>query len=344
MPKRVASLLDAIPIVQSTADRAALFPTPDIDQRVHNKQTAAIERWTGSAWVTDFGGAAPPGGQLIRMLEFRAMPENGAFNDGDPISSIFGWGRGNSPAPLTGAAPWGYLQGNSPDPLTFKKVDGRPCFQIAVTLNNHHTSPVFRPFGFGRFALDFQSTFHGTTGTIIPGVTSPLATIHSCWFRKINSGDGSSARLGFGFADNTIVYSSRPVSRIGLHGDGVGGYRYGSLNCPDGGAAGANGDTDIDAGGDGFIQPADLVAPGANWWRTDIKIVPATPTTNAMWGAYHNGTLLKTWTNVNNFPRGTQQSSVADFTRIEATLRAFDLIPGLYMFDWRVIITEDLSL
>lgn len=52
----LAQLLDTIPVVQSTGDRGRRFPTPASDQRVHNKQTGDIERWTGSAWVVDFAG------------------------------------------------------------------------------------------------------------------------------------------------------------------------------------------------------------------------------------------------------------------------------------------------
>lgn len=45
-----------IPVVQSTVDRGVLFPTPQVNQRVHNLQTSRIERWTGTHWVTDSFG------------------------------------------------------------------------------------------------------------------------------------------------------------------------------------------------------------------------------------------------------------------------------------------------
>lgn len=58
-PPNTALDTAVIPVVLTTAARTAAFPSPVTNQRVHNLQTAAIERWNGSAWVTDFaaGGA-----------------------------------------------------------------------------------------------------------------------------------------------------------------------------------------------------------------------------------------------------------------------------------------------
>jgi hypothetical protein len=289
-----------------------------------------------------FGGAvASP-----TFTEFRVIPEGhgAALNSGDPIDFVTGYARNNSQQSVVANVLFFPLQGNSPDSPLFRFIDGRPVLSIEVSLINHHTSLVFRPFAVGgRYPLDFFGTFHNTSGVIGTGTgkpPSPLATSISAWLRKQVGGDSSSARFTFGFADNTVVYSSLPVARIGLIGDGAGGYRYGSVNCPDGINGTANGDTDIDAGS---IQPADLVAPSTNWWHTRIKIVPATPTSAAKWGVYHNGTLLQTFVNTANFPRGSQ-GTTHDFTRIEATIRAFDNIKGLYIHDLRVKEEEDLTL
>ncbi len=56
----------AVPVVATTADRATAFPSPTTNQRVHNLQTGAIERWNGSAWVTAFSAAGVP---LVANLE-----------------------------------------------------------------------------------------------------------------------------------------------------------------------------------------------------------------------------------------------------------------------------------
>lgn len=49
-----------IPVVSGSSERAALFPSPKDDQRVFNKTTGNIERWSGFAWLVDFFGAAAP--------------------------------------------------------------------------------------------------------------------------------------------------------------------------------------------------------------------------------------------------------------------------------------------
>ena len=54
MPE-LAKRLDGIPLVTTTAERGTLYPSPATGQRVQNLQTAAIERWTGTAWVVDVG-------------------------------------------------------------------------------------------------------------------------------------------------------------------------------------------------------------------------------------------------------------------------------------------------
>src|SRR6266545_3481501 len=54
---QLSNLIDAIPVVQSTADRGNRFANPATDQRVFNKGTGNTERWTGAAWVVDSGGA-----------------------------------------------------------------------------------------------------------------------------------------------------------------------------------------------------------------------------------------------------------------------------------------------
>lgn len=51
----LAKQVDGIPVVQTTAERAVLFPSPEPNQRVHNLETGSIERWTNGGWASDFG-------------------------------------------------------------------------------------------------------------------------------------------------------------------------------------------------------------------------------------------------------------------------------------------------
>lgn len=52
--------IDTIPLVASTAERAGKFPNPSVGQRVQNAGTGAIERWNGTAWVTDIPFGTSP--------------------------------------------------------------------------------------------------------------------------------------------------------------------------------------------------------------------------------------------------------------------------------------------
>lgn len=47
-----------IPVVASTAERDSLFATPNTDQRVFNKTSGSVERYSGTAWVIDGDGAS----------------------------------------------------------------------------------------------------------------------------------------------------------------------------------------------------------------------------------------------------------------------------------------------
>ena len=69
----LAPYLDGIPVVADAATRDAKFPLPtrSQDQRCFNKGTGNVERWTGSAWVTDLTGS---GGIVTRYSLLRLFP------------------------------------------------------------------------------------------------------------------------------------------------------------------------------------------------------------------------------------------------------------------------------
>ena len=46
-----------VPVVATTAARNVSYPAPATDQRVFNKGTGNVERYTGTAWVTDITGS-----------------------------------------------------------------------------------------------------------------------------------------------------------------------------------------------------------------------------------------------------------------------------------------------
>jgi len=125
--------------------------------------------------------------------------------------------------------------------------------------------------------------------------------------RKVLAGDDTMARQFLGFANVTDPDFGKRSCMVGLLGDGAGGFRFGSLNCPEApGGATQNGETDIDA--DPF-QPAGLVAPGASAFRVDIKMCPPTHLdTVGRIGCYLNGVLQKEYTAEANLPRASRTS------------------------------------
>jgi hypothetical protein len=275
----------------------------------------------------------------------------GGLNDGDGI-----------PAPAAGFP--GFARFQTVDPsfnyvmllptaggtiVQSRMLDGR---RVASWFNlaGNNSVWLFRPGGGVPWFLDFGSPlFQPLTSPLLGLLPAPQfgwATEVMAWCRKLNAGDGSSCRMGFGFANNTVTSPSGPIPRCGLMGDGAGGYRYGSVNCPDGLIGGANADGDFDVNPS---QPADLVAPGANWWHTRLKMIPALPNQSARWAAYHNGGPARLFTQEANFPRGHQTTN-DHYGRIEATLWNFSgdvgglHVPELCFWGVRVLFHDDYSI
>jgi hypothetical protein len=69
---QLATLQDAIPVVTSTADRNARFPSPMPNQRVENLETGNIERFGSAGWATDFAGQSLAGAFVVKAAPFGA--------------------------------------------------------------------------------------------------------------------------------------------------------------------------------------------------------------------------------------------------------------------------------
>lgn len=236
--------------------------------------------------------------------------------------------------------------------LQFTDVDDRRSILLKPgtpndAANSVHTHFMVNPLGGTegvRQFVDFRETFGAVAGTLLDQAQfKPPAWSIAAWVRKETSGDTTHARVGFGFGDEALVFASALVSRIGMFGDGVSGFRFGSLNCPDGLGAGDNASTDIDTGAE---QPAEMVSPGTNWFHVRIKMVPPTPEQSGRWGAYLNGVLKKTFTTQANFPRGSQATD-RNYRLIQPALFAFadaSQIPGILLHDLRITVEDDWSL
>lgn len=66
------------PLVRNTAERDAMFPAPAINFRVHNLQTATLQRFTGPGWVDDFFAGSLATGTpalLVNGVQVLAQPQ-----------------------------------------------------------------------------------------------------------------------------------------------------------------------------------------------------------------------------------------------------------------------------
>jgi hypothetical protein len=298
---------------------------------------------------TGVGGTG--GAALASWIQYQILP-NGGINDGDTPGG-----------PLHGRARFGQLAGDNVTPVLFQPggtlgnwtlriLDNRRCIQCVPTVALD-TTFFLRPNGSTEpNQVDFRDTFPANvTGAIGANVPAQPAYEIQAWVRKVAAGDGSDCRFFLGFAYTRILSPSGNVVRVGLLGDGLGGYGFGSVNAPDGIAvSGDNTPTDHDVN---FTQPAELLNAVllTNWFHVRIKMVPPTPTVGGKWGAYLNGTLVATFTTTANFPRGYNSGggTVNDnYREIECGLGTyFDsviVVPSPALYDMRVTVTDDLTL
>lgn len=78
----IAQRLAGIPIVRNNAERDAIFPSPDLRQRVDNLFTGSIQRWNGTAWIdVYFAGALSTGtpSTLVNDALILAQPQANNF-------------------------------------------------------------------------------------------------------------------------------------------------------------------------------------------------------------------------------------------------------------------------
>lgn len=187
---------------------------------------------------------------------------------------------------------------------TWALVEGRACRIVRPSLVTGQLC-LIRPNALDT-VIDWRPTFAaGGLGALeASGGIPALCANHAAWLRRVNVADTTSARQCFGFeVDNaTPLGATATVARVGLIGDGATGYRFASVNCPDGAAAGVNATTDRDANS---VQPLALVNPGAKWFHVRIKVLPPTPEIGARVACYLNSRLAALFTLAANLPRGT---------------------------------------
>lgn len=292
--------------------------------------------------MIETGGAAIPqivGVQsLARYFEWLSLPF------ADPAGAV--WSRGamvrGSGSSQTGAIglPWNLLGGQGAIVNTGIDNWRTILFRSAAAADcTYFFDPNTNTGGF----IDFQPTFPPNIGSMsVP--PSVLAVSLSAWIRKQTAGGATSSRQTFGWFSGNATSTSGGTARAGLIGDGVLGFQFGSVNCPDSStSAPEGGASDIDAGS---IQPAGLVNPAAKWFHVRIKIIPPTPAGSlGRWAAYLNGRLIKVFDQEANFPRRTGLATVA-YARSYPFIGVWRMpvLEGIHVHDLRVWLEDDLLL
>lgn len=273
---------------------------------------------------------------LSRRAEWRSMIEHLGI-DGSAVNL-----NGLVTDSLAPSAMW-RVQVASGDalPVSFR-ADFRTLWDFSTGAAAASKRLIFRPYLNGTHSWGWGQVFPGLSGASIPGATprAPSLTI-SAWLRKKIAGDATHAKRGIGFASTIVMAPSNGVAMCGLFGDGVTGFRFGSVNCPDGQAAGEIAANAIDAGA---VQPAELVSPGVTWFHVAIRLFPPGPGEPGKWAGYLNGRLIKVFDQLANLPRGGGGVSAGrEFSTVEPGILAYGdaaAINGYLVWDARVTIDD----
>jgi hypothetical protein len=274
-----------------------------------------------------------------RYLEWLSLPY--ADNQGAV------WSRSayivDSGSAMTGSygIPWNLLGGQAA--LVQRTVDEWPTILVRPAAAADCTY-LFGPQGLTGAAIDFSENFPLVAGGVAPdGVPSPLATSVSAWIRKETAAAATSARQTFGWAALDVTSTSGNTPRAGLIGDGLLGFRFGSVNCPQVANPVENGIADIDANA---VQPPELVNPGARWFHVRVKIIPASASGNGRWGAYLNGSLVASFATAVNFPRRAGSLAAPGYQRTHPFVGMWrnPNLDGFHVHDLRVVMEDNLVL
>ncbi len=298
--------------------------------------------------MIDVTGAALPssGGQatLLRWQEWIVIP---GWHLGAPDTNWTGFAVARHlPVNLGAGNVWRTLGNIS---AVFRVIDAKQVLDVQPAIGAGGTREVVHVFDptLSLSPIDFHASW-GPALELAPAVQPALAVSLMAWVRKKNPGDAPGARQFFGFLNQGDVNWSRRCARLGLAGDGVGGFRFQSNNCP-GAPAGANenAQTDVDANA---VQPAVLVAPGVNWFHVRLKAIPATESAPGRFLAFLNGRLVATFSLAANLPQSSRSAIdvlQAAFWPIMPAICAWGhpdtvtLDPGYYLRDVRVRYEED---
>lgn len=293
-------------------------------------------------WETT--GAANPvllgGESLTFRAEWRSIYD--VTVDGSP-ANLNGTVQNLSGAPQV---MWRVMAGSGDATPLILAANFRKMWNFDTALGAASRRIIFRPYLNGINSLGWSDVFPALAGSAIAAnVARPPAVTISAWIRKNAAGGVTDAKRGIGFGSNIVIAPSAGVPMCGLFGDGVQGFRFGSIGCPDGAGAGEIAQSAIDANS---VQPAELVSPGANWFHVKVKLIPPAPGIPGIWAAYLNGQLIRVYSTLTNFPRGGGGVSAGrEFFGVEPGIYAYAdaarAITSFLVWDARVRIADDWS-
>jgi hypothetical protein len=294
--------------------------------------------------MIEVSGAAVPtliGGEyLTKRVEQRSIIEHLGV-DGSVVNLNGLWEHNTLPQAM-----WRVMVASGDAaPVSFR-ADTRTFWDWGTALGAVSKRLIWRPLLNGLHSWGFADVFPATAGNALPfGITRASAIVISAWVRKKAAGDVTDAKRGIAFGSNIVMAPSRGVPMCGFFGDGAQGYRFGSINCPDGTAAGEIAQNQIDANS---VQPPELVSPGVAWMHVRLKMIPPTVATTGRIACYLNGQLVVTYTTLTNLPRGGGGVSAGrEFSAVEPGVYCYGdaarAITGFLTWDIRVSLMDDFS-
>lgn len=173
-----------IPIVLTTAQRDEDFPAPLDNQRVQNLETAAIERWTGSAWVVDVNTGVGGAVEDLAPGTFGANETPGPYTFTDGLTVLNGLLMGSSATIPVPAGEWAASITGVPD--TDTPANALAGFAIGTSVS-----------AFNATAISTGVTLSSTTTA---GAPHPMTLVYSTLTLnalEVTFGANDSAGTGF---------------------------------------------------------------------------------------------------------------------------------------------------
>lgn len=275
---------------------------------------------------------------LTKRLEMRSMIEHlGVDGSGVNLNGL--WEHNGLPQAM-----WRVMVASGDaGPLSFR-ADFRTFWDFDTALAGASRRLIWRPILNGLHSWGWAETQPATAGNALaPNITRAPAIAISAWVRKKAAGNATDAKRGIAFGNNIVMAPSRGVPMTGFFGDGSLGFRFGSINCPDGAAAGEIAVNQIDANS---VQPPELVNPGVAWMHVKIKMIPPTVGVTGRIACYLNGQLKVVYASLTNLPRGAGGVVAGrEFSGVEPGIYAYAdaarAITGFMVWDARVTLMDD---